>query len=160
MGYGRGWRCVTFVFDVPPVLCPAFPRCFVYRAGKKANLRLRRPCPERIRSYTTLYHDRLPLLSSPTQHTDSSFRHIASGLSIYLLRSLGIYTNTDRPLPSRRTQPPRSGHAKTGRHQQHDHNNTRRLDLAIRPLTNYYFNNDDTQRQVALCIKPGTSLIL
>jgi hypothetical protein len=27
-------------------------------------------------------------------------------------------------------------------------------------LTNYYFNNDDTQRQVALCIKPGTSLIL
>jgi hypothetical protein len=27
-------------------------------------------------------------------------------------------------------------------------------------LTNYYFNNDDTQRQVTLCIKLGTSLIL
>jgi hypothetical protein len=118
--------------------------------------RPRRPCPERIRSYTTLYHDRL-------------LTHTAHGLFLpsYSLAPLSLsltiawYIHEYGPPPAVATNiSPRSGHAKTGRHQQHDHNNTRRLDLAIRPLTNYYFSHDDIQRQVALYIKPGTSLIL
>jgi hypothetical protein len=125
--------------------------------------RPRRPCPERIRSYTTLYHDRLLPLSSPTQHTDSSFRHIASGLSLYLSYDRLVYTRI-RTAPCRRdehiasigTRQDRS----TSATRSQQHTQTRPRHSPIEPLTNYYFSNDDTQRQVALYIKPGTSLIL
>jgi hypothetical protein len=109
---GRCGRCVTFVFDVPPVLRPAFPRCFVYRAGKKAKQDLEDPFPPSSspplpRTNSIIYYS-LPRCSPPPLLT-----HTAHGLflpsyslwplSLSLLRSLGIYTNTDPLPPSRPT---------------------------------------------------------
>jgi hypothetical protein len=107
---GRCGRCVTFVFDVPPVLRPAFPRCFVYRAGKKAKQDLEDPFPPPSspplpRTNSIIYyshHNGLPL-SSPTQHTDSSFRHIASGSGLSISYDRLVYTRI-RTAPCRRDE--------------------------------------------------------